>query len=328
MIAKLEKSCKTRHVSFLLISGFALTSFALSVETLSVANKLYDGLVYDVHLYSGDPDLNAETISTSNGVPMRVAGHFSQIASTDLVVLCAYEGAAAYKHKALFANLRHLRRSGVQVAALTSASFLLARAGLLEGQSCTLFNEDIPTFRELYPQIKLQENIYTAGQHIFTCAGGLTALDMMLYIVGQDLGAAFADQVAYKFCHNKMRFADELQHSRRYLELRMKSRYLGAAVELMEKNIEQPYPIETLADKIGVSIRRLEQAFKKHTQTTPAQYYLQVRLAQAKTLIEETGLPFCSIAQATGFASQSYFTKRFREHYAISPSALRMAKTC
>ncbi|CAE6904903.1 helix-turn-helix domain-containing protein [Vibrio sp. B1FLJ16] len=40
-------------------------------------------------------------------------------------------------------------------------------------------------------------------------------------------------------------------------------------------------------------------------------------------MIEETRLPLSTIAQATGFTSQSYFTKRFREHYTMSPSQLR-----
>lgn len=318
-----DKNCKVRHVSFLLMQGFALTSFSLAVETLSVANKLSGEAVYDFHLYSGAHETEAQTVISSNGVPIQVEAHFSQISATNLVVVCAYEGASAYNNKALFANLRKLKRSGSQLAALTSASFLLARAGLFEGQSCTLFSEDIPIFRELYPTIAIQETIYTIGENLFTCAGGMTAFDMMLYIVGKDLGGEFADKVAHQFCHNKIRSADEMQNSRRYLELRMKSPCLGAAVELMEQHIEQPYPIQSVAAKIGASTRSLEQAFKTHTNTTPVHYYLQLRLAQAKTLIEETHLPFSTIAQATGFTSQSYFTKRFRELYAMSPSQLR-----
>lgn len=315
------------HINFLLIPGFALTSFSLAVETFSVANKLSGAIVYDCHLYSGTSEAEAQTVITSSGVPIQTEGHFSQMSSTNLVVICAYEGAATYNNKALFASLRKLKRSGSQLAALTSGSFLLARAGLLEGQHCTLFSEDIPVFRELYPRIGIQENIYTIGDKIFTCAGGMTALDMMLYIVGKDLGAEFAGKVAYQFFHNKIRSADEMQNSRRYLELRMKSPCLGAAVEFMEQHIEQPYPIKTVAAKIGASTRSIEQAFKTHTNTTPVQYYLQLRLAQAKTLIEETNLPFSTIAQATGFSSQSYFTKRFRELYALSPSQLRTTKS-
>ncbi|TXH66806.1 MAG: GlxA family transcriptional regulator [Thiothrix sp.] len=320
------KASNTHHVSFLLLPGFALTSFSLAIEALGVANRLNGSSLYDFHLYSAANELAATTVRSSNGVPIQVEAHFSQLDSTDLVVLCAYEGASVCSNKALFAALRKFKRAGSQIAALTSASFLLARAGLLDGQRCTLFTEDIPVFRELYPQIAIQENIYTIGQNIFTCAGGMTSLDMMLYIVGKDLGTEFAGKVAYQFYHNKIRSADEMQSSQRYLELRMQSPCLGAAIEFMEKHIEQPYPIQTVAEKVGASVRSLEQAFKTHTHTTPVQYYLQLRLAQAKTMIEETQLPFSTIAQATGFSSQSYFTKRFRALYAFSPSELRNAK--
>jgi len=313
-------------VSFLLLPGFALTSFALTMEALSVANKLNGTPLYDCHRYMADGDPDAGTVLSSNGVPIQVEAHFSAISATDLVVLCAYRGAAGCDDRRLFARLRHLRHAGVQIAALTSASFLLARAGLLNTHSCTLFSEDIPAFRELYPHIGIQENLYTVNQSIFTCAGGMTALDMMLYIIGRDTGVDFANRVSHQFCHDKIRSPTEMQHGRRYLELRMRSPCLGAAIEIMEKNIEHPCSIEAIARKIGASTRQMEQTFRRHENTTPVRYYLQLRLAHARTLIEETRLPFSTIAQASGFASQSYFTKCFKALYAVSPGQLRNGK--
>lgn len=94
----------------------------------------------------------------------------------------------------------------------------------------------------------------------------------------------------------------------------------------MEANIEEPYSIQVLADRIGTTTRSLEQAFRKHANTTPVQYYLQLRLAHARKLIEETRLPLSAIAQASGFSSQSYFTKRFKALYNVSPRQLRILK--
>ena len=317
---------RTRPVSFLLLPGFALPSFSLAVETLSVANKLCGYSAYDYQLYSAAPEAGSLQVTSSNGVPIQTAAHFSQATAPDLAVVCSYQGAASWDDSALCTKLRAFRRADVRLAALSSASFILARAGLLQHQSCTLVQEDMPTFRELYPRIGIQENIYTVNGNIFTCAGGMTTLDMMLYILGKDLGADFANQVAYQFCHNRIRSAEEMQNSRRYLELRMKSPCLGAAVEVMEANIEEPYSIQVLADRIGTTTRSLEQAFRKHANTTPVQYYLQLRLAHARKLIEETRLPLSAIAQASGFSSQSYFTKRFKALYNVSPKQLRILK--
>lgn len=322
-----NQDSKTRQVCFILIPGFAFTSFALALEALSVANQLCRNKAYEYHLHSGDPSPTVRHVVSSNGVPVQVEGHFSQCPDSSLVVICAYQGASTYDDATLFAKLRAFRQSGSHVAALLGGSFILARAGLLESQSCTLFSDQVPAFRELYPDIKIQENIYTVNPNTFTCAGGMTALDMMLYIIGKDLGVEFANQVSHQFCHDRIRTPEEMQSSRRYLELRMQSPCLGAAIEVMERNIERPYSIQLLAEKIGTTARTLEQVFKTHKNTTPVNYYLRLRLECARKMIEETRLPLGIIAQATGFTSQSYFTKRFREHYQASPGQLRNLKS-
>lgn len=318
--------CETRRVAFVLVPGFALTSFSLAIEALSVSNFLCGGSAYDYRLYSGDPDPAVTEVCTSNGVPIKVSGHCSEIDDCNLLFICAYKQAAGYEGAALFAKLKALKKKGCRFASLSSGSFILARAGVLGDQPCTLFGEQMATFRELYPTVSVDESIYTVGDGVFTCQGGTTALDMLLYIIGQDHGADFALKVSHQFCQDRIRTRDEIQNSRRYLELRMKSSCLGAAIEFMEGNINAPYPIEVLAGKIGTTVRTLEQVFRVHEQSTPVNYYLQLRLKHARSMIEDTRLPIATVAQATGFSSQSYFTKRFREAYGFSPSRLRSVK--
>ncbi len=149
----------------------------------------------------------------------------------------------------------------------------------------------------------------------------------MLFIIGKDHGAEFAKQVSHQFSHDRIRSPEDMQNTRRYLELRMQSPCLGTAIELMERNIEHPYTIELLAERIGTTSRTLEHAFRAYKNTTPLNYYINLRLDRARRLIDETRLPINVISQATGFTSQSYFTKRFRELYDVSPSQLRKTKS-
>lgn len=316
----------TQRVGFVLVPGFALTSFSLAIEALSVANFLWGATAYEYRLYSGDVDPAATEVCSSNGVCIKVAGHCSEIEDSNLLFICAYQKAAVYEGTALFAKLKALKKKGCRFASLSSGSFILAKAGVLGANACTLFSEQMTTFKELYPTVTVEESIYTVGDGVFTCQGGTTALDMLLYIIGQDHGAEFALKVSHQFCQDRIRTRDETQNSRRYLELRMKSLCLAAAVEVMENNIDAPCPIEVLAGKIGTTVRTLEHVFRVHENTTPVNYYLQLRLRRARTMIEDTLLPMATVAQATGFASQSYFTKRFREAYGFSPSRLRNDK--
>lgn len=317
---------QVRQVGFILLPGFALTSFSLAVEALSVSNHLLGYTAYDYHVYSGGLDPNANEVLTSNYIPIKVSSGLADIEGCNLLFVCAYKQAANYENPALFAKLRTQKKTGCRLASLSSGSFILAKAGLLRGSICTLFSEQMSAFRELYPSTIVSESIFTVNDGIFNCQGGTTALDMLLYIISQDHGADFALSVSRQFCQDRIRSHDEVQAARRYLELRMKSPSLGSAIEMMEANVEMPLTIEVLAHKIGATVRTLEQTFRTHENTTPINYYLQMRLRHAKTMIEDTSLAIATIAQATGFSSQSYFTKRFREVYGVSPSRLRSEK--
>ncbi len=311
------------RVSFILIPGFALTSFSLAIEALSVANLLSDSGRYDYGLYSGDPDPTVISVHSSNGVPVQTRGHVSQCPDCDILFVCAYQQAARRQNPAVIATLRRLSRGGCRFASLSCGSFLLAGAGILENQRCTLVHEQISTFRELYPDVPVLENLYTISGRVLSCAGGMSALDMLLYIIGQDYGADFATEVCHQFLQERIRSDKEALNASRYLKLRMKSASLGAAIELMEASIETPLSVEEIASRIGTSLRTLEQVFRRHEASTPGQYYLRLRLDRARQLVEDTNMNIATIAQATGFTSQSYFTRRFREQFGIPPGQLR-----
>lgn len=311
------------QVSFILLPGFALTSFALAIEALSVANLIHEQEIYRYNICSALDKQRGSRVTSSNLVPVETTASLDQCLNSELVFVGAYKDAPGFDDEELFSMLRKLHRRGARLATLSGGSFVLARAGLITDNSCTLIPEYRDTFKELYPHINLQENLYTVNRNTFTSAGGTTTLDMMFYLISLDHGREFAHQVTEQFLQDRIRSSEEMQSSRRILNLRIKSPTLGAAVELMEKHIAEPYSISTLASRIGTTQRNLETVFQKHVRTTPSRYYLGLRLKQARTLLEDTHLSIANIAQATGFSSQSHFSKCFRDLYDIRPSDLR-----
>jgi transcriptional regulator GlxA family with amidase domain len=315
---------KVIQVSFILLPGFALTSFALAIEALSVANLLNGSDIYQYQICQVEPFNTGSAIKSSNNVPIETSGDLDSCQQSDLLFICGYRNVADYNNPRFFTLLRNIARRKGRIAALSCGSFILAKAGLLQDKSCTLVPEYCNTFAELYPNITLQENLYTITDNLLTSAGGTATLDMLLYLIGQDHGRDFAHNVSQQFLQERIRSREEMQTTRRYLTLRMKSPCLGAAVELMEKHISVPYPISTLASKIGTTQRNLETAFQKYEHTSPGRYYLHLRLQHARKMIEETHLSIANISQATGFSSQSHFSKCFREQFNQRPSELRL----
>lgn len=324
---------KQRQVAFLLVEGFALTSFSLALEAMNVANRISGHTLYQTCICAdrrADDPAGAtglrqglDPIVSSTHVPIAPDALITDMAQPDILFICAYHGAAMQGSPAIHRAIRQTLRAGGRVASLSSGAFLLAAAGVLNEQGCVVVPEHKASFHELYPDIPVHDHLYRVTGSIASCAGGVAALDMLLFIIAEDHGYAFADKVQHHFLQERMRTQDEYQHANRYHALGQKSPYLRAAIQMMESEIENPLPISAVAKAVGTSIRTLEEAFRRYENTTPSRYYLHIRLAHARKLVEETRMPIGSIALATGFTAQSHFTKRFREAFARSPMQMR-----
>ncbi|SBS32172.1 HTH-type transcriptional regulator CdhR [Marinomonas aquimarina] len=313
----------TKNIAIFLLPGFALTSFSLTVEAFSVANLLTQNTLYKYTVYSVTDDPNEKVVTSSNGMKVQTDKHISEFEQADLICLCAYQGAPRFQNDQFNQILKRHYIQGGYLASLSSGSFIFANAGLLKNTTCTVTSEHEDVFRELYPHITLQESLYTVGNRIYTCRGGMTALDMMMYIIGKDFGTELTERISVRFDNDKIRTLDEINKSNQHLRLRLRSPALGAAVEIMEANIEEPYSIEVISDMIGSSVRQLELLFRKHFATTPNKYYLKIRLQRVFKLVEDTRLPLSEIANACGFSSHSYMGQCFRKEFGDHPSAIR-----
>ncbi len=78
-----------------------------------------------------------------------------------------------------------------------------------------------------------------------------------------------------------------------------------------------------IADAVQLSPSRLSHLFKEQTGVTPARFVELRRIERAMGLLESSSMSIGSIAVATGFSSQFYFTNRFHAVTGTSPSAWR-----
>ena len=85
---------------------------------------------------------------------------------------------------------------------------------------------------------------------------------------------------------------------------------------------------QTIIDRFQLSKERIGAAFAKGSPyASLAEYVQQLRLEYAtRLLIEQPGLTIVQVATACGFSSHKYFTERFRQQFAMTPSEFRQAK--
>ncbi len=91
----------------------------------------------------------------------------------------------------------------------------------------------------------------------------------------------------------------------------------------MEAHIDEPLSIGEIADRVGVSIRRLQGLFVEILGVRPYAYYQALRLNVARRMLIETRQPAIEISAATGFNSPAAFARAYRIRYAEPPSATR-----
>ena len=88
---------------------------------------------------------------------------------------------------------------------------------------------------------------------------------------------------------------------------------------LLEHIANEHFGVSELADAMHMSRSNLLRKIKKQTQLSASQFIRQIRLKEAKELLEDSSLTVSEVSHQVGFGSPSYFIKCFREHYGHSP---------
>jgi transcriptional regulator GlxA family with amidase domain len=309
------------RVGFLLLPQFSMLSFTTALEPMRAANRLSARELYSWRLYAA----NAEPVSASNGLTLLADAALGTDQWADLVFVCGGLDVHRYCDDAVLRWLNRQAARGIPVGGIAAGPYVLAQAGLLRGYRCTIHWENLPGFAETFPGIETTENVFEIDRERYTCSGGTAALDMICYLISQEHGRELADAVSMQFIHDRIRTPGDQQRKVHELQLMRKSPKLASAIRVMASHVEHPLSASEIAARVGVSVRQLERLFRKHEQYTPQRYYLSLRLQHARRLLWQTGMPVMGVALATGFSSQSHFTKCYREQFSITPQRERLA---
>ncbi len=310
-------------VAFLLIREFSMLSVVSAVEPLRAANRLLGREAYAWRFYSAD----GEAIPASNAMTVNVAGGLGDItaeaAEIDYLFVCAGLDHDPPGRQRLHAALHGCARSGLVLGSLSSGTFILARAGLLEGYRATIHWEFQPAFAETFPELDCSPGLYVIDRDRWTGSGGIAGMDMMLELIGRDHGPALSRGIANQFQIDRIRNAAIHQRPGELERLETLPAPLQSAVQLMLANIETPLGMEEIARESGLRLRRMERMFRSHLNASPAQFYRGLRLEKARELLLYTNLSTLEIGVLTGFSSSSHFAMAYQRHYGMRPTDAR-----
>ncbi len=308
-----------QNISFLLLPGFSMIGFSAMVAPLRWANSLSEQPVYSWNVVS----LNGKAIKSSDELSLLADHRVQETEQGSLFIVCAGLNPQALLSKRLLAVIRKFASMGQDIGAQDTGSYILAAAGVLDGYRATIHWENQESFRDAFPDVKLVEELFEIDRNRFSCSGGLSGLDMMLHLVKIQHGPKLAATISEKLIYVQGREGSSPQR------LSLQSRYgtgnkkLLVSIEKMHLEIEQPLSISQLARNVQVSERELERLFKKYLQSTPVAFYRGLRLAHARTLLQQTTNSIAEISVRSGFGSSSHFSRSYRSHYGYPPSEER-----
>ena len=309
---------------FLLVPEFSMFALASALEPLRAANRAAGRPLFEWVLLSPEPG----PVASSSNVPVICDAVMGEAPRLNTAIVAS--GQPTYPHqedRSVSAWLRWQGRLGARLGALSTGTYALAHAGLLDGYRVTIHWQHLAAFREDYPALDITDDLFEIDRNRLTCSGGEAALDMMLSLIALEHGRALATQVSENFIHERIRDTSDPQRMALRTRLGISHPKLLTVIAHMEETLEEPLPRADLAARAGLSSRQLERLFRKYLGRTPTRYYLELRLHRARTLLHQTAMPILDIALACGFVSASHFSKCYREFFERTPREERAAPT-
>lgn len=98
---------------------------------------------------------------------------------------------------------------------------------------------------------------------------------------------------------------------------------VSKVIHLIEENYSSPISLKWLSNQVYLSECYLSNIFKKTTGMNITQYLFLCRMREAEKLLRNTTMKVIDIGKAVGYTNNSYFGQQFKQHFGVSPQALR-----
>jgi transcriptional regulator GlxA family with amidase domain len=308
----------TRRIGLLLRPGFSMLALAAWLDTLAAVNELQAEAIYQGAVISLD------------GAPVRSASGATLVTAPlrldlDWDALLVIAGPEDTPEPAPW--LRSLHSAGTALGGIELGAAWLAGAGLLEGQRACADWALLDGLMAQYPAVAWSTGLWelSPDARLLSCAGGTASLDLACAWLAARHGERLGQELVAALGLARVRPREERQRQAQS-ERGTRSPKLSEALALMEANLGEPLPTEEVARLVGVSRRQLERLFKQHLDALPSRHYLELRLARAQRLLQQSSQSILQIGLSCGFSSGPHFSNAYKAHFGRTPRDERSAR--
>lgn len=311
------------RVAFVLAPRFTLCAFANFVDVLRLAADEGDRSRQILCRWSVLSD-TMSPVASSCGVKVQPDARPSDPRGFDYVVVVG--GLIDEVDNLGAGTVRFLREAaavGVPLAGVCTGAFLLHRAGLMDGYRCCVSWFHHADFLEQFAGlVPVSDRIYVVDRDRLTCSGGASSAHLAAHLVERHVGEAAAHK-SLQIMIIEGAMAGERAQPGTPLRVTTTDDVAKRALLHMRQHVEDPLPIEEVAQRVGLSRRSLERHFDRALGRSPSDCYLSIRLDEAEMLLRTTDRTVAAVAAATGFCDTSHLTRVLRKHRGRRPRDVR-----
>jgi transcriptional regulator GlxA family with amidase domain len=315
---------KVRHVAIIAVPPARMLDVVGPAEVFADANKLHGGEpAYEVEIIAAAED---RAVPTQIGVPILAHRTYRELhGPVDTLLVAGGEWPPDKRHSPDFLSwLREQSRKVRRLGSVCTGALVLADADLLDGRPATTHWNWCNELVQKHPLVKVDPDpIYVRDKNVYTSAGVTAGIDLALALVGEDLGASLALQVARMMVVFLRRSGGQLQFSATLAAQTCESQPLMDMLAWMADNVTRDLSVAALAQRAAMSPRNFARVFKRQVGETPAQHIENLRLEAARRQLETSSLSLEQIAEASGFTSAEILRRTFARRLGITPGQYR-----
>jgi transcriptional regulator GlxA family with amidase domain len=216
-----------------------------------------------------------------------------------------------------------LIRPGTRIMSICTGAFVLGAAGLLDGRPATTHWRYTRQFRELYPNVLLNEDVlFVDDGDLLTSAGLGAGVDLCLHVIRKDHGSEVANHVARYCVVPAWRDGGQRQFIERPLP-DVGEASTAATRSWAVQRLSGELDLTILAEHARMSVRTFSRRFRAETGLSPGQWLLRQRLEHARHLLETTDLPVDRVAAEAGLGTAASLRQHLKTTLGVSPLSYR-----
>ena len=304
------------------------------VDVLAATGTLWRQLV------DGDPghslirprivSLSRKAFRCGNGIPVSPDLCIDEASEADIIILPELWLAPSDDMRKRYPKvkdwiLQHYRNGGTIYSAC-SGSVLLAATGLLNGREATSHWGYADLFRKSFPEVRFNAapNLVFADPtgRIVTAGGTTSWHDLAIHIISRHCSPGEALRIAKVYLlkwhgEGQLPYASLVRHQPHADSV------VRRAENWLSKNFREPHAVAAVVAAIALPERSLKRRFRTATGSTLIESVQNLRIEEAKRLLEVENISSDDIAGAVGYENAAFFRRLFKRCTGLTPGQYR-----